>query len=70
MAISLSLVLTIVVEMLIGTNEGLGRQIYQYHISFDSPEMYFCIVFVGAMGYTLNMLFMWVEKSVLHWSSA
>jgi NitT/TauT family transport system permease protein len=67
-AISLSLVLTIVVEMLIGTNDGLGRRIYVYHISFDSPEMYFCIVFVGGVGYLLNLAFVRIERSVLHWS--
>ena len=66
-AISLSLVLTIVVEMLMGTNSGLGRRIYQYHISFDSPEMYFCIILVGALGYGLNWLFVSIERSVVHW---
>lgn len=69
-AISLSLVLTIVVEMLIGTNDGLGRRIYQYHIAFDSPEMYFCIVLVGALGYALNQLFVRMERTVFHWASA
>ena len=69
-AISLAMVLTIVVEMLIGTSDGLGRRIYQYHISFDAPEMYFCIILVGAVGYLLNHAFVLVERRVIHWSDA
>jgi len=66
-ALSLSLVLTIVVEMTIGSNNGLGKKIYDFHLLFDTPEMYGAILLTGIIGYLLNKGFIKIERKVVHW---
>jgi NitT/TauT family transport system permease protein len=67
-ALSLALVLTIVVEMFFGSENGLGKKIYDYHLLFDTPEMYAVIIVIGLMGYSLNRGFISVERFFLHWA--
>lgn len=66
-ALSLALVLTIVVEMTIGSNNGLGKKIYDYHLQFDTAEMYAAILLTGIIGYYLNRGFIWIEGRVIYW---
>ena len=66
-SLSLALVLTVVVEMFIGSQSGLGKKIYDYHLVFDTPEMYATIVVTGIVGYTINKNFVWIERRLLHW---
>lgn len=66
-AISLALVLTIVVEMFIGSENGLGKKIYDYHLLFDTPEMYAAIIITGIIGFTLNKGFIKLEQKIVHW---
>lgn len=67
-ALSLALVLTIVVEMTIGAENGLGKKIYDYHLLFDTPEMYAAILTTGIIGYLLNKGFILIEKKIIHWT--
>jgi len=67
-AISLSLVVIIVTEMFIGTTSGLGRKIIDSQITYEISTMYAVILLTGILGYLLNLLFLAVEKRVLHWS--
>lgn len=67
-ALSLALVLTIVVEMFFGSENGLGKKIYDYHLLFDTPEMYAVIIITGCIGYCLNKGFIFVERFFLHWA--
>ena len=67
-AISLSLVIIVVTEMFIGTTSGLGRKIIDSQITYEIPTMYATILLTGIVGYLLNLLFLAVEKRVLHWS--
>ena len=67
-AVSLSLVLIIVTEMFIGTESGLGRRIIDSQITYEIKTMYAVILLSGIVGYFLNLLFLAVEKRVLHWS--
>lgn len=68
-AISLALVLTIVVEMTIGSNNGLGKKIYDFHLLFDTPEMYAAILTTGIIGYLLNKGFLLIENKFIHWTN-
>lgn len=68
-ALSLALVLTIVVEMTIGSNNGLGKKIYDFHLLFDTPEMYAAILITGIIGYLLNKGFILIERRVIHWTA-
>lgn len=67
-ALSLALVLTIVVEMFFGSENGLGKKIYDYHLLFNTPEMYAVIITTGFIGYLLNKGFISVERLFLHWT--
>ncbi len=67
-AVSLALVVIIVAEMFIGANEGLGHRIIDAQISYQLPDMYGSILVAGGMGYGLNLLFLLVEKLLIHWS--
>lgn len=66
-SLSLALVLSIVVEMLLGSQVGIGHMIYQGHITFNAEQMYSGIVLVGMMGYVLNVLFVSIEGRFIHW---
>lgn len=65
--VSLALVIVIVAEMFIGSTDGLGRRLIDSQMSFDMPTMYATIFVSGALGYTLNWMFFFVEKRVVHW---
>ncbi len=69
-ALSLSLVLTVVVEMLIGSGSGIGKRIYDYQLLFETPNMYVAIVLTGILGFGLNKIMVLIEQRVLHWTSS
>lgn len=68
MAISLCLVVIVVAEMFIGSVDGIGKRIIDAQIIYDLPLMYAAILVSGAMGYALNLIFILVERLLIHWS--
>lgn len=66
--ISIALVVIIVAEMFIGASDGMGHRIIDAQISYDLTDMYGSILVTGAMGYGLNVLFLAIEKRLVHWS--
>jgi NitT/TauT family transport system permease protein len=66
--ISISLVIVIVAEMFIGTDQGLGKRIIDAQQVLNVSDMYASILVTGILGYVLNMLFLLVEKRFVHWS--
>lgn len=66
--ISIALVVIIVAEMFIGATDGLGHRIIDAQISYNLTDMYGSILVTGAMGYGLNILFLAIEKRIVHWS--
>lgn len=67
-AISLALVVIVVAEMFIGASDGLGHRIIDAQISYQLTDMYGSILVAGGMGYGLNLLFLILEKLLIHWS--
>lgn len=67
-AVSLALVVIIVAEMFIGATDGMGHRIIDAQISYSLTDMYGSILIAGAMGYLLNLMLLFVERSVIHWS--
>ncbi len=67
-AVSLSLVIIIVTEMFIGTQQGIGRRIVDFQITYEISSMYAVILVVGLMGYIMNRGFVVVEERLLHWN--
>jgi NitT/TauT family transport system permease protein len=66
--ISISLVIVIVAEMFIGTENGLGKRIIDTQQVLNVNDMYASILTTGVVGYCLNMLFRYAEKRIVHWS--
>ncbi|MNX54064.1 hypothetical protein D3C86_847760 [compost metagenome] len=66
--VSMALVIVIVAEMFIGSDSGLGNRIINAQQVLNVREMYASILAAGALGYVLNILFLVLEKRVVHWS--
>lgn len=66
--VSMALVIVIVAEMFIGSETGLGHRIIDAQQVFNVKEMYTSILVTGGLGYLLNLLFLLIEKKLIHWS--
>ena len=66
--VSMALVIVIVAEMFIGSDSGLGNRIINSQQVLNVREMYAAILAAGALGYVLNIIFLVLEKRVVHWS--
>ncbi len=67
-AVSMALVIVIVAEMFIGSDTGLGHRIIDAQQVLNVKSMYAAILAAGALGYLLNLLFLVLEKRLIHWS--
>ncbi len=65
--ISFALVIVIVAEMFIGSTDGLGQRVINAQMIFNMPEMYAAIFTAGVLGYTMNLIFILVERHFVHW---
>jgi sulfonate transport system permease protein len=66
--VSLALVIIVVAEMFIGSQDGLGHSVFEAQQLFDMPRMYAAIFAAGALGYGLNLMFLVIERRFVHWS--
>lgn len=67
-AVSMALVIVIVAEMFIGADSGLGNRIINAQQVMNVKDMYASILAAGALGYALNILFLVIERKIVHWS--
>jgi NitT/TauT family transport system permease protein len=67
-AVSMALVIVIVAEMFIGSDNGLGHRIIDAQQVLNVKSMYAAILSAGMLGYALNVLFLVAEKRIVHWS--
>lgn len=67
-AVSMALVIVIVAEMFIGSENGLGHAIIDAQQVLNVKTMYAAILAAGALGYVLNILFLVLERRIVHWS--
>ncbi|MFE4754966.1 ABC transporter permease [Streptomyces mirabilis] len=68
-ALSIALVVMIVSEFM-ATSRGIGFAILQDQRAYLITEMWAAMVFLGVLGYLLNVLFSAVEHRLLHWHRA
>jgi sulfonate transport system permease protein len=66
--VSLALVIIVVAEMFIGSQDGLGHSVFEAQQLFEMPRMYAAIFAAGALGYGLNLFFLLIERRFVHWS--
>ena len=67
-AVSMALVIVIVAEMFIGSENGLGHAIIDAQQVLNVKTMYAAILLAGALGYLLNTVFLMLERRIVHWS--
>jgi ABC-type nitrate/sulfonate/bicarbonate transport system permease component len=67
-AVSMALVIVIVAEMFIGADSGLGNRIINSQQVMNVKDMYASILAAGVVGYALNILFLILERKIVHWS--
>lgn len=67
-AVSMALVIVIVAEMFIGSDNGLGHRIIDAQQVLNVKTMYAAILAAGVLGYALNVLFLVAERKIVHWS--
>lgn len=65
--VSLSLVIIIVTEMLVGSKYGLGNRIQQVQIINNIPDLFASILILGIFGLLLNRIAARIERVVLFW---
>ncbi|MBU0979532.1 MAG: ABC transporter permease [Nanoarchaeota archaeon] len=66
-AISFSILVIVVTEMLLGTGHGLGSMIVTSQFQFDTASMFAILIVLGLIGFTLNLGFDRLEKRIFHW---
>lgn len=61
-AASVSLVLVVVTEMFLGSNEGLGKAIYDTYLAYQIPKMFALLIVLGMIGYLINTAIERIEE--------
>ena len=67
-AVSMALVIVVVAEMFIGSDSGLGHCIIDAQQVLNVKSMYAAILAAGILGYVLNVVFLLLERRIVHWS--
>jgi ABC-type nitrate/sulfonate/bicarbonate transport system permease component len=67
-AVSLALVLVIVTEMFLGSNDGLGHRLYDYYLAYRIADMYFVLIILGLIGYAANRFAVEIERRLTFWT--
>jgi ABC-type nitrate/sulfonate/bicarbonate transport system permease component len=62
--LNLSLFITIVLEMFIGSENGIGKAIIHTKNYYEINQMYFWIIVAGTIGYILNKIMVFIEKRI------
>ena len=65
--VSLSLILVVVSEMFIGSNNGLGKVINDMRYSDAIPKLYCALFATGLIGYFYNIILINIENKIFHW---
>ena len=68
-AVSLSIIIVVVTEMLVGAKYGLGVRAASAQSTSATPTLYGVILVVGATGFVLNTLFVVLERRIGRWKS-
>jgi ABC-type nitrate/sulfonate/bicarbonate transport system permease component len=67
LSVAVCLHVAIIAEMLMGSQNGLGRRIYDSHMLLRVADMYALILVTGTIGYAINRLFVYGERRVVFW---
>lgn len=68
-AISLSLIIIVVTEMLVGAKYGLGVRVQNVQITANIPDLFATIIIIGFIGVLLNKILISIDKKFVFWKS-
>lgn len=68
LALAQSLIVTVVSEMFIGTDFGLGQRVYDSYLTNSVTTLYALLIVLGVIGYTANKLLLLLEARFVFWS--
>ena len=66
--LSFSLIATVVAEMIMSADFGLGKRIIEFQMVYETGRMYATIILIGLFGYFLNQVYLKFEQRYIHWS--
>ena len=66
-ALPIALIVSVVVEMFVGTNMGLGLIIYNGYLTYNSAQLFAALLLTGLLGFLLNKTLLFASKKLIHW---
>jgi sulfonate transport system permease protein len=67
-SLSQSLIVTVVSEMFIGTEFGLGQRVYESYLINSVNTLYSILIWLGLIGYIVNKGTLSVERKLVFWA--
>jgi ABC-type nitrate/sulfonate/bicarbonate transport system permease component len=67
-ALSLALVVSVLGEMFMGCEYGLGQRLTDAYTTFSVDRMYALVIVTGLLGFILNRIFVRIEKALVPWA--
>jgi NitT/TauT family transport system permease protein len=67
-AIPIALIVAVAADMLIATDNGIGKIIMDSMAVFNTTKMYAAIFVVGILGYVASIISNKIEEKTIHWS--
>ena len=58
----------VVISELVAAEEGLGKRILLAQRFFKTDEIFACLIMLGVIGFTLDLIFRWVLKTSCKWA--
>lgn len=68
LSLAQSLIVTVVSEMFIGTDFGLGQRVYDSYLTNSVTTLYSLLIVLGLVGYIVNKLLVMIESRFLFWT--
>lgn len=68
-AVSLSLIIIVVTEMLVGAKYGLGVRVQNVQITANIPDLFTTIIIIGLIGVLLNKILIWIDRKFVFWKT-
>lgn len=68
-AVSLSIIIIVVTEMLVGAQYGLGTRAQNVQKTNNIPDLFVTIMTIGFIGVVLNKTLVWMDRKLVYWKS-
>lgn len=66
-AVSLTIIIVVVTEMLVGARYGLGTRVQNVQITSNIPDLFATIIIIGLIGIILNKILISIDQRLVFW---